>query len=202
MHSRKAIPYIILLFFPTHLIAQIGHSVEYQRKLLGDTTTSVGKWPNKIFLSRLVFDDTASFFYNLSQEIRRDPFKERKIYGLKLDNHSWYYKPGKNVLAEGHHLKTAGKHFLVLDTALRFNWVLLSDTKIIEGYTCFASLSVNNKNDSTLAYYTRDIPLHFGPAWYVGLPGLILEVYDQERGWHVKARKIEKKNITTPCLPK
>lgn len=145
MHSRKAIPYIILLFFPTHLIAQIGHSVEYQRKLLGDTTTSVGKWPNKIFLSRLVFDDTASFFYNLSQEIRRDPFKERKIYGLKLDNHSWYYKPGKNVLAEGHHLKTAGKHFLVLDTALRFNWVLLSDTKIIEGYTCFASLSVNNK---------------------------------------------------------
>ena len=92
-----------------------------------------------------------------------------------------------------------GDTILIQDLLPIWNWELLNETKIIEGYKCFKAKAIvkdnilkeNNCkqsiiNDSVLTketelfcWYTSEIPISQGPAKFYGLPGLILEVnYD------------------------
>ena len=68
----------------------------------------------------------------------------------------------------------------------------LNDIKEILGYRCRSVLHVNEKNDSTLIWFTDSIPKPAGPLDYFGFPGLVLEVFDQVRGWHILAGKVER----------
>lgn len=57
-------------------------------------------------------------------------------------------------------------------------WELTQQTKIIGSYLCYKAIQTNSnkKNKKTIAWYTNEIPLGFGPVNYYGLPGMILEV--------------------------
>ncbi|MFD1614665.1 GLPGLI family protein [Gelatiniphilus marinus] len=60
-------------------------------------------------------------------------------------------------------------------------WELTTESVIIEKYTCYKAIlkEYNNRTESyfeTVAWYTPDIPVGFGPIGYGGLPGLILQL--------------------------
>jgi GLPGLI family protein len=78
-----------------------------------------------------------------------------------------------------------GKQFLVVDTLQKQEWVLEKETKNIGEYVCFKATRIEVTTDketggikeiNTIAWYTPQIPVAFGPMDYGGLPGLILEV--------------------------
>ncbi len=95
-----------------------------------------------------------------------------------------------------------GKVFLVKDSLMSLNWTLGSETRKIGNYTCYKATSSiptdqlnwysfswdslrkkansdeNSQIDMTVieAWYSPQVPISNGPADYVGLPGLILEV--------------------------
>ncbi|MCH3881567.1 MULTISPECIES: GLPGLI family protein [Tenacibaculum] len=61
------------------------------------------------------------------------------------------------------------------------NWVLKEDAKIIDGFTCYKAVRTElnkrtNKYVETIAWYTPDIPVPYGPLGNGGLPGLILQL--------------------------
>lgn len=67
-------------------------------------------------------------------------------------------------------------------------WSLLKEKKIIDKYVCYKAITQITKNTRNgtkthkiVAWYTKDIPVSFGPSSFCGLPGLILELKD-ERG--------------------
>ena len=101
-----------------------------------------------------------------------------------------------------------GKEFLIVEPLEKPDWKLLNETKKIGEYNCFKAeilIQVTEKQkeeykeflkkeetkpslfkmeepkDKTIvAWYTPEIPVSFGPNNYWGLPGLILEINEDE----------------------
>ncbi|WP_026753994.1 GLPGLI family protein [Sediminibacter sp. Hel_I_10] len=89
-----------------------------------------------------------------------------------------------------------GKAFLIKDSINPIEWKLVNETKNIGNYTCFKAEFTKNYTDKTFtddgkledvekektttAWYTPQIPLSHGPEDFQGLPGLILEINDGE----------------------
>lgn len=89
-----------------------------------------------------------------------------------------------------------GKAFLIKDSIKPINWRLINETKNIGNYTCFKAeytetytdktfssegkIEEIEKEKTTTAWYTPQIPLSHGPEDFQGLPGLILEINDGE----------------------
>lgn len=89
-----------------------------------------------------------------------------------------------------------GKQFLIKDSLKIILWELVNETKKIGNYTCFKAQYTENyttqtitskgeiedieKEKTTIAWYTPQIPVSNGPADFYGLPGLILEINDGE----------------------
>jgi GLPGLI family protein len=80
--------------------------------------------------------------------------------------------------------------FLVKESIPDFDWQLTSETKDVAGYTC--SMAIGNHRGRTFkAWFTSEVPMNAGPWKFSGLPGLILEVNDEEGdyNWYCKSIK-------------
>ncbi|MBU3821923.1 GLPGLI family protein [Flavobacteriaceae bacterium XHP0103] len=93
-----------------------------------------------------------------------------------------------------------GKQFLIVDNLPDLNWDMGTESKMIGQYLCFKATAVrkvqagggmpfgrNNENQeekpteyTVTAWYTPQVPVNQGPADYWGLPGLILELHDND----------------------
>lgn len=85
-------------------------------------------------------------------------------------------------------------------------WEFTDEKKKIQDYVCYKAVkksanSVDGKGKNEVeAWFTEDIPLHFGPRGYSGLPGLILELTENYMTYYVK--KIDFSNDTQVVYPK
>lgn len=69
-------------------------------------------------------------------------------------------------------------NYFVFNDSTNIKWQLQEEYKEISGYPCQkASTTFRGRNYE--AWFTSEIPLSFGPWKFNGLPGLILEIYDQ-----------------------
>lgn len=73
-------------------------------------------------------------------------------------------------------------------------WQLENEKKNILDHTCFkANLKFHGRNYT--AWYAQDLPISDGPYKFFGLPGVILEIYDNNFNFHYQAVAINNKNI-------
>ncbi len=63
------------------------------------------------------------------------------------------------------------------------NWKIINETKIIGTFKCQKAVA-NFAGRNWTAWFTQDIPYPYGPYKFNGLPGLILEVYDNSNNYH------------------
>jgi GLPGLI family protein len=69
------------------------------------------------------------------------------------------------------------QHYLIKEHAEKIDWKIDTETKTLLGYTCQKAIGMCKGRRYT-AWFTTDIPASFGPWKLQGLPGLILEAYD------------------------
>lgn len=62
-----------------------------------------------------------------------------------------------------------------IDSKVFINWVLLSDSILVNGATCYKAKGMLDTTIYTV-WYAPSIPIADGPAFLKGLPGLIVEV--------------------------
>ncbi|WP_308006014.1 GLPGLI family protein, partial [uncultured Chryseobacterium sp.] len=75
--------------------------------------------------------------------------------------------------------------------ALKLQWVLYSDTKVINGVKC--QMAATNKfGRRWIAYFSKEYSQSLGPYKFTGLPGLVFELYDIRDDYHFTATKVEK----------
>lgn len=74
-------------------------------------------------------------------------------------------------------LQNLGQKYLIESELPSINWVVTSDTKTIQNYTC-QKATTTFKGRHYVAWFCADLPYSSGPWKLGGLPGLILEAYD------------------------
>ncbi|KEZ93923.1 GLPGLI family protein [Nonlabens ulvanivorans] len=68
------------------------------------------------------------------------------------------------------------------EEAINFDWKIQNKSKVISGYNCKLA-TVNYGGRLWSAWYAVEIPIDAGPYKFKGLPGLILQCYDEERNY-------------------
>ena len=81
--------------------------------------------------------------------------------------------------------------FYIKDTQPKIDWKILDSTKNIKGSLCQKAAGESHGRAYT-AWFCSDLPYSFGPRKLNGLPGLILEAYDEKREVVYTLRRIEK----------
>lgn len=85
---------------------------------------------------------------------------------------------------------TSRANYRYLDNGIKIDWNLSSDEKQIGNYKCKkATCSYRGRN--YIAWYSPDIALSEGPYIFTGLPGLILEIYDDKNQYMFSLNGLE-----------
>ena len=73
---------------------------------------------------------------------------------------------------------------------IKINWKLENETKKIGPFICNKAITKYRGRDYT-AWYTKQIPVAYGPWKLQGLPGLILEAYDANKEIYYSFKSID-----------
>ncbi|MBT8244407.1 GLPGLI family protein [Winogradskyella sp.] len=144
---------------------------------------------------RLIFKKNLSY-YSIEKQLIKD--FENDIYmksAIKIAGDAEIYtdiNSDLNLLKK----EFLGDRFLISDTTKQY-WTVLKETKTIKGFKCFkATLKIENdlnpKGLKVTAWFTHQIPITFGPKGYHGLPGLILELSENNLKFKINNISIEK----------
>ena len=107
-------------------------------------------------------------------EILAVGFKSTFKYQLILDKE-------KNELTYADNIYS--NYFLYKEVLPKMVWKLDKETKQILNYSA-KKATVKYAGRNWTAWYTEEIPLQYGPYKFSGLPGLILEIYDDKEHYH------------------
>ncbi|ODS87535.1 MAG: hypothetical protein ABS44_11250 [Chryseobacterium sp. SCN 40-13] len=82
--------------------------------------------------------------------------------------------------------------YFIYDEVPASQWITdESSTKKILGYECFKA-TTNFRGSKFVAYFTKELPYSTGPFKFYGLPGLILDIREENKNYNIwKADKIE-----------
>jgi GLPGLI family protein len=196
---------LLLVFFIVIVkfgITQNVYSVIYEYDQKYKDLPTINHQPIEVpkLKQRLVFNDSMAFSYDYFSNTR-DPLKKATVFGNKFIPHFSILNNNQNVVYLGTGIKTNKKNYLLKIDFIKRDWVYFTDSIKILGFNCRQALSVDAENDSLLVWFTMDIPVPFGPQAIKGLPGLVLEVFDQQNGRHIIAVKVEKKEYTIQMPP-
>jgi GLPGLI family protein len=181
---------IILLFLAT-LINQSycqtlkGILTETPLKGVGDNT-ELSKKAAKPMIFSYVFSEKKSIQNLISLEKTSIDTSYIEKYGTKYETTSSVSRPTslsyyKDLETKKYKVVATqeAKDFNIVEKLTKFDWKLINENKIINGYTCKKATTTNtafNSNQSIVAWYTEAIPVNDGPGQYQGLPGFIIQI--------------------------
>lgn len=82
------------------------------------------------------------------------------------------------------------KALVVKEDSFDWNWEIYTETKQIGNFNC-QKATIDFRGRTYIAWYSDKIPVPFGPWKFQGLPGLIFEVYDTDKSFHIIANNIK-----------
>lgn len=92
----------------------------------------------------------------------------------------------------------------------RLDWEITTESKLIDGYLCYKAIYydkfINRKGINTsipiVAWFAPSLPYGYGPKYFNGLPGLILELNDRETTFYATSITILKDRELAIEFPK
>ncbi|WP_170234660.1 GLPGLI family protein [Chryseobacterium hagamense] len=146
--------------------------------------------------------DNRTLTKNMVLEIRQeqtsfcsyDFYKEDSIYQEKMKLGKEVYQPmfdSDFSIVSNHDKLTVSKFFnfppnstiyRLDENEKKFSWEILKETKKINHYIC-QKAQLKYKGRKWTAWFTKEIPLNFGPYIFEGLPGPILYMEDSRKNY-------------------
>ncbi|SHL48252.1 GLPGLI family protein [Flavobacterium xanthum] len=80
----------------------------------------------------------------------------------------------------------------------KLDWEITTESKVIDGYLCYKAIYYDkfinrkgvNRSIPIVAWFAPSLPYGYGPKYFNGLPGLILELNDRETTFYATSIKI------------
>lgn len=110
--------------------------------------------------------------------------------GELVDDKDQYFKNFDSNFLLSHSNISYQEKVILKDSLKMFSWKITNKNKEILGYQCIGAKTTFRGRNYT-AYYTPDIPISDGPWKFNGLPGLILEVAEENNRIHYEAVELK-----------
>ena len=189
----------------TLTLDQVKYRITYDAKQVNDTTEI--PYIYRKAQMRLDIGSNITHFYNQSKEQWEQQVLQMILSGGGLDLRKAepvkcmdfeflknYPKNGQTLFQESWALRT----YHCIEKTETPDWQLIPDsTTTIIGYHCQLA-KTNFKGRTWYAWYAEDIPLPEGPWKLVGLPGLILKAYDENKEYSFTAIGMSTLTAPTP----
>lgn len=188
------------IFFITILLYIVEvYSQNKKQKILVEYEAKKGRLTSNEFL---ISDGINAFYtsdflnYNNKENITQE--NEEGTYSIeqeniKINKMEYYTTLNSNILHFISFEQRQQNTIIAIDTLPDLNWkISYSDKKIIQNLECYMAKTIF-RGSSIIAYFTTSIPVPFGPFKFKNLPGLILEVFNNDlfgQKFHWKAKKI------------
>jgi GLPGLI family protein len=116
------------------------------------------------------------------------------------DNIFYLFRDGNQNLIK--HTSGNNTKFLIEEKIYSFNWKIKKETKKIGEFLC-TKATTYFRGRNYIAWYSAEVPVNKGPWKFSGLPGLILEIYDEDNifSWQLKNIKYPYKGNFELILP-
>jgi len=139
----------------------------------------------------LLINDSVSLFRSINNGILDSimyvDFKNGKKYEPMLSafqyRSSFSYNIIKNSNFTFYSDQIGSTIFQYKEPKNNFRWALERDTATINGFKC-KKATVHYGNRNWIAWFSQDVALPNGPYTFGGLPGMIVEIYDEQNFWH------------------
>ncbi|MDR4893867.1 MULTISPECIES: GLPGLI family protein [unclassified Chryseobacterium] len=134
-------------------------------------------------------DDIA--YYNRFYYINDSLFAAKNQYGYKGYKLTSFLIKKNNSNEYQNYEYIGDVNFYKINEKSEQNWKISDSTKTFGGYQVQkATTQFGGRN--WVAWFSKDIPIPYGPYKFNGLPGLIMELYDGKKDYYFKVIKSEK----------
>lgn len=135
------------------------------------------------FQGKLIISGDRSLFTMKEEGLLQAPIQEHTI-DLRPDSMFTVYKEMGSASLLFEFSDLSQRTHVFADTLFPMEWVLKDEEKMIEGIPCRKAVSWF-KGRGYCAWYAPSITNADGPWKLGGLPGMILEAYDDDDQWHM-----------------
>lgn len=108
------------------------------------------------------------------------------VVGRKNETPNFYYNTNKDFFFR---INFSDNIFIVKEDLNFSDWKFINETKKIANFECKKAM-ITFRGRTFFAWYTLSIALPYGPWKARGLPGLILEFYEENDNFHIYTKKI------------
>lgn len=143
----------------------------------------------------LIFNETASLYRNAPKEESAAPLRHSSVgssgemeFEIRFDSPENFLYQDLKKAETTQQLEWMGERFLITGPATR-DWKISTEQRAIMGYPCMKATTMRDSTE-IVAWFTPQIPVSLGPDTYGGLPGLILEVVENDGSRVIKATEI------------
>ncbi len=148
----------------------------------------------------LVFDENETYYVTAKDSLESSVNETTVVTGS--DGQTTVYTGGSNTFRYGKQVyfnresdslwwsQRFRGNIYVAESRPIIEWQLIDETKKIGGLTAFKAIGKFRGRDYT-AWYVREIPLPYGPWKLQGLPGLIVEAYDDRKEMFIYFKSLE-----------
>lgn len=111
-------------------------------------------------------------------------------YNTNPNYELYFVKELKNNVFKKHFVSPMSRDKFFINIEDQLNWKILPETAVIANFNCQkAEVEYGGRNWS--AWFTKEIPVPEGPYYFHGLPGLILQIQDDQDDYVFTATEIK-----------
>jgi len=193
---------LLLLLFSLSLFAQKEYSTNYEIEYKVEYSIDSTDLEDKSIESTYLYTNSEesvfmSYPKAFEKEIKADllhQLKTKNQLNIPKEASSNFKKVFYKNLSSGKVLTVesiATKNYFFQEDKLPLEWEISTETKEILGYQA-QKAKTNFAGRNFTAWFTLEIPISDGPYLFSGLPGLIIELYDEEKHYSFSLKNIDK----------